>query len=271
MEIQLWRELLHPYEQAVSELIVKFNSLKMEFSKNSLYSPIESVQGRVKTVSSILEKMKKKGIPFEHLEDMVEDIAGVRIICQFVEDIEKVSTLIRMRSDMEVLQQKNYLENKKASGYRSYHLIVSYVVETIKGPKRIRVEIQIRTMAMNFWATTEHSLQYKYKGSIPEHVSGQLERISDAIFVLDNEMSQVRSEIIDAQIDSQIQTGIVKDILTCIENLYHVASEREVLKIQNEFYRIFMTNDIEELKRFQRQLDIFAEGYRAQSVDSKPL
>ena len=230
MEIQLWRELLHPYEQAVSELIVKFNSLKMEFSKNSLYSPIESVQGRVKTVSSILEKMKKKGIPFEHLEDMVEDIAGIRIICQFVEDIEKVSTLIRMRSDMEVLQQKNYLENKKASGYRSYHLIVSYVVETIKGPKRIRVEIQIRTM-----------------------------------------VSQVRSEIIDAQIDSQIQTGIVKDILTCIENLYHVASEREVLKIQNEFYRIFMTNDIEELKRFQRQLDIFAEGYRAQSVDSKPL
>ena len=113
MEIQLWRELLHPYEQAVSELIVKFNSLKMEFSKNSLYSPIESVQGRVKTVSSILEKMKKKGIPFEHLEDMVEDIAGIRIICQFVEDIEKVSTLIRMRSDMEVLQQKNYLENKK--------------------------------------------------------------------------------------------------------------------------------------------------------------
>ena len=84
-------------------------------------------------------------------------------------------------------------------------------------------------------------------------------------------MSQVRSEIIDAQIDSQIQTGIVKDILICIENLYHVASEREVLKIQNEFYRIFMTNDIEELKRFQRQLDIFAEGYRAQSVDSKPL
>ena len=124
---------------------------------------------------------------------------------------------------------------------------------------------------MNFWATTEHSLQYKYKGSIPEHISSQLERISDAIFILDNEMSQVRSEIIDAQIDSQIQTGIVKDILTCIENLYHVASEREVLKIQNEFYRIFMTNDIEELKRFQRQLDIFAEGYRAQSVDSKPL
>jgi putative GTP pyrophosphokinase len=212
--------------------------------------------------------MKKKGIPFEHLEDMVEDIAGIRIICQFVEDIEKVSTLIRMRSDMEVLQQKNYLENKKASGYRSYHLIVSYVVETIKGPKRIRVEIQIRTMAMNFWATTEHSLQYKYKGSIPEHVAQQLTRASEAIELLDREMSQVRSEIMDAQIDSQIETNLVKDILRNIENLYRLDNKREVVKIQNEFYRIFSMHNLDELERFGKQLDIMAEGSRAQSVDT---
>ena len=268
MEIQLWREILHPYEQAVSEIIVKFVCLRDEFRKNNIYSPIESVTGRVKTVSSILEKMQMKNIPFEHLEEEVEDIAGVRIICQFVEDIERVVDLIRGRSDMEILEKKDYLANKKKSGYRSYHVVVGYTVDTIHGPKRLQVEIQIRTMAMNFWATTEHSLQYKYKGEIPEHVSTRLQKAADAIFNLDNEMSQVRAEIIDAQNDMQIRTGIVKEILSAIENLYKVASEREVKKVQEEFYRIFRLNNLYELRRFQKQLDILSEGYRVQSVDT---
>ena len=174
MEIQLWREILHPYEQAVSEIVTKFLCLKDEFRKNNLYSPIESVAGRVKTVSSILDKMQRKNVPFEHLEEEIEDIAGVRIICQFVEDIERVVELIRGRSDMEILEMKDYLAFKKKSGYRSYHVVAAYTVDTIHGPKKLQVEIQIRTMAMNFWATTEHSLQYKYKGEIPEHVSTRL-------------------------------------------------------------------------------------------------
>ena len=269
MEIQLWREILHPYEQAVSEIIVKFVCLRDEFRKNNIYSPIESVTGRVKTVSSILEKMQMKNIPFEHLEEEVEDIAGIRIICQFVEDIERVVDLIRGRSDMEILEMKDYLANKKKSGYRSYHVVVAYTVDTIHGPKKLQVEIQIRTMAMNFWATTEHSLQYKYKGEIPEHVSTRLQKAADAIFNLDNEMSQVRAEIIDAQNDMQIRTGIVKEILSAIENLYKVASEREVKKVQDEFYRIFRLNNLYELRRFQKQLDILSEGYRVQSVDSE--
>ena len=268
MEIQLWREILHPYEQAVSEIIIKFVCLRDEFRKNNIYSPIESVTGRVKTVSSILEKMQMKNIPFEHLEEEVEDIAGVRIICQFVEDIERVVDLIRGRSDMEILEKKDYLANKKKSGYRSYHVVVGYTVDTIHGPKRLQVEIQIRTMAMNFWATPEHSLQYKYKGEIPEHVSTRLQKAADAIFNLDNEMSQVRAEIIDAQNDMQIRTGIVKEILSAIENLYKVASEREVKKVQEEFYRIFRLNNLYELRRFQKQLDILSEGYRVQSVDT---
>ena len=269
MEIQLWREILHPYEQAVSEIIVKFVCLRDEFRKNNIYSPIESVTGRVKTVSSILDKMQMKNIQFEHLEEEVEDIAGIRIICQFVEDIERVVDLIRGRSDMEILEMKDYLANKKKSGYRSYHVVVAYTVDTIHGPKKLQVEIQIRTMAMNFWATTEHSLQYKYKGEIPEHVSTRLQKAADAIFNLDNEMSQVRAEIIDAQNDMQIRTGIVKEILLAIENLYKVASEREVKKVQDEFYRIFRLNNLYELRRFQKQLDILSEGYRVQSVDSE--
>ena len=106
--------------------------------------------------------MQRKHIPMERMEEELEDIAGVRIICQFEEDIETVASLIQKRSDMVIKSEKNYLKHIKQSGYRSYHLIIYYTVDTIKGPKKLQAEIQIRTMAMNFWATIEHSLHYKY-------------------------------------------------------------------------------------------------------------
>ena len=98
------------------------------------------------------------------MEEEVEDIAGIRIICQFEEDIETVASLIQNRSDMTIKSEKNYLKHVKQSGYRSLHLIIYYTVETLNGPRKLQAEIQIRTMAMDFWATIEHSLQYKYKG-----------------------------------------------------------------------------------------------------------
>ena len=122
-------------------------------------------------------------------------------------------------------------------------------VNTIYGKKRIQAEIQIRTLAMNFWATVEHSLQYKYKGDIPQHVTDKLLVASDAIDVLDHEMSTVRDEIIHT-----------------MQNLYKVANRHEVLKIQDEFYKIYETGDMERLEHFNKQLDIIAEGYRAQSI-----
>ena len=269
MEIQLWRNILCPYELAVKELILKFEHLIIEHKENDLYSPIEQVTGRVKSVSSILEKIHRKNIPMEKLEQEVEDIAGIRIICQFEEDIDAVTSMIQKRSDMEIKSEKNYLKHIKQSGYRSYHLIIYYTVETVHGPKKLQVEIQIRTLAMNFWATIEHSLQYKYKGDMPPHVTERLAKAADAIVSLDREMSSVRSEIMDAQISSQIQSNLVADILNNIENLYKVSNQREVMKIQDEFLRVFQTKDIRQLERFHRQLDIIAEGYRAQSVSSK--
>ena len=139
----------------------------------------------------------------------------------------------------------------------------------LNGPKRLQMEIQIRTMAMNFWATVEHSLQYKYKRNIPEHIKERLLSAADAIITLDNEMSTVRSEIMDAQISFRIQANIVADILNNIQNLYRVANKREILKIQDEFYRIYAMNDIDQLERFDRQLDMIAEGYRAQSLPTE--
>ena len=266
MEIQLWRSILCPYELAVRELIVKFEHIISDHRENDLYSPIEQVSGRVKSVSSILEKMQRKHIPMERMEEEVEDIAGIRIICQFEEDIETVASLIQNRSDMTIKSEKNYLKHVKQSGYRSLHLIIYYTVETLNGPRKLQAEIQIRTMAMDFWATIEHSLQYKYKGDMPPHVAERLTNAADAIILLDQEMSSVRDEIMDAQNSSQMQSNLVKDILNNIENLYRVSSEREITKIQTEFLRVFHTKDLKQLERFHRQLDIIAEGYRAQAV-----
>ena len=266
MEIQLWRSILCPYELAVKELVVKFEHIISEHRENDLYSPIEQVTGRVKSVSSILEKMQRKHIPMERMEEEVEDIAGIRIICQFEEDIETVASLIQNRSDMTIKSEKNYLKHVKQSGYRSLHLIIYYTVETLNGPRKLQAEIQIRTMAMDFWATIEHSLQYKYKGDMPPHVAERLTNAADAIILLDQEMSSVRDVFMDAQNSSQMQSNLVKDILNNIENLYRVSSEREVVKIQTEFLRVFRTKDLKQLERFHRQLDIIAEGYRAQAV-----
>ena len=266
MDIQLWREILEPYELAVDELVVKFNHLITANRKAGNYSPIEQVHGRVKTISSILEKCQKKNIDLENFEEHVDDIAGIRIICQFVEDIYKVVEIIRNRTDMRICKEKDYISNTKESGYRSYHVNVYYTVESIKGPKEIQVEIQIRTLAMNFWAIIEHSLQYKYKENMPQALRERLQTAADAIVVLDEQMASVRNEIMDAQNSFNIKANMVAEILTTIQNLYKVANKREVVKIQEEFFRIYNEGDLNELAKFDKELDVIAEGYRAQSL-----
>ena len=266
MEIQLWREILAPYSLAVDEIITKFNHMIDEYRHVGAYSPIEQVTGRVKTISSILEKSQKKGIDLTRFEEEIDDIAGIRIICQFVEDIYKVVDIIRKRSDMTIVNEKDYINNRKKSGYRSYHLIVSYDVETLQGKKELLAEIQIRTLAMNFWATIEHSLQYKYKQNMPEHIRERLSSAAEAVLILDQEMSVVRDEIMDAQNSFTIKANIVADILTNIQNLYKVANKQEVIKIQDDFFRIYQNGDQSELAQFSQELDRISARYRAQSL-----
>ena len=197
MELYVWREMLAPYYFAVEELLVKFRNLQREFQYSNQYCPIEEIQGRVKSVPSILGKLEKKQYPVEEIEDKIEDIAGIRIICQFKEDIDKVVKLIKNRNDMILKSEKNYIRNPKSSGYQSYHMIIYYDISMANQRKRIQVEIQIRTMGMNFWATIEHSLQYKYKKNIPEHIKERLLHTAQAVVHLDAEMSTVREEIMD--------------------------------------------------------------------------
>lgn len=266
MELQLWKEILTPYDLAVDEIQIKFNHIIKEFKQSGRYSPIEQVLGRVKSISSILEKAQKKNINIDKIEEKIEDIAGIRIICQFIDDIYQVVDLVRSRSDMKIKSEKDYITNMKASGYRSYHIIVMYKVETVAGCKEIPIEIQIRTLAMNFWATIEHSLQYKYHQNIPKPVRERLNAASEAIITLDNEMSSIHGEIMDAQNFYIIKSNVVSDILSNIQNLYKVANKREIVKIQDEFYQLYEKSDIEQLEQFNKQLDIIAEGYRAQGI-----
>ncbi|MBM0067740.1 GTP pyrophosphokinase [Alkalicoccobacillus gibsonii] len=194
-----WDELLSPYKQAVEELKVKLKGIREQYQKSSNHTPIEFVTGRVKPVSSILNKAARKKISFDDLEKEIQDLAGVRIVTQFVEDIETVVELIRKRKDFEILEERDYIVEQKPSGYRSYHLIIWYPVQTIQGEKKIQVELQVRTLSMNFWATIEHSLRYKYSGEIPEDISMRLMRASEAAFQLDEEMSIIRDEVREAQ------------------------------------------------------------------------
>lgn len=194
LDLFLW-----PYQQAVSELKVKFRSLRQSFLNKGEHSPIEFVVGRVKTVDSIKEKMTRRVIAPEVIENDMQDIAGIRIMCQFVDDIYRVVDLIHERQDMQVVEERDYIQNAKPSGYRSYHMVIEYSVFLPDGPKKIIAEIQIRTLAMNFWATVEHTLNYKYQGKYPEDISKRLKTTAEAAYKLDEEMSSIKDEVQEAQ------------------------------------------------------------------------
>ncbi|MFC4024452.1 GTP pyrophosphokinase family protein [Oceanobacillus longus] len=194
-----WEAILAPYKQAVEELKVKLRGMRLQFEFESSHSPIEFVTGRVKPIQSIVEKAELRNIEKDVIETEIQDLAGVRVVCQFVDDIYTIVDMLHSRSDFSIIEEKDYILNKKDSGYRSYHMIIEYPVETIHGKKIILAEIQIRTLAMNFWATNEHSLNYKYEGKLPVEVQSRLQRASEAAFKLDEEMSKIRSEIQEAQ------------------------------------------------------------------------
>ncbi|KAF0075824.1 GTP pyrophosphokinase [Streptococcus agalactiae] len=195
-----WETFLDPYIQTVGELKIKLRGIRKQFRKQNRHSPIEFVTGRVKSVESIQEKMVLRGISEENLAQDLQDIAGLRIMVQFVDDVDEVLALLRKRHDMTVVQERDYITHMKSSGYRSYHVVVEYPVDTIVGQKKVLAEIQIRTLAMNFWATIEHSLNYKYQGDFPEEIKQRLEKTAKIALELDEEMRKIREDIREAQL-----------------------------------------------------------------------
>ncbi|WP_010237588.1 MULTISPECIES: GTP pyrophosphokinase family protein [Clostridium] len=255
MAMVKWKTFLIPYSQAVDELKVKIRSIRKEYRKRNEYSPIEFVTGRVKEISSILEKAKKLNLTLDEIDSYMEDIAGIRIMCQFVDDTERVADLIRQRQDMLVINEKDYINNVKDSGYRSYHMIVKYPLNLAEGKREILAEIQIRTLAMNFWATIEHSLNYKYKHDIPVEIREKLKNAADAAFQLDGQMLEIKDEIKDAQKLFEVKSNLISDIVNDILVLSSMNKLTEAAYYRNQLNKLLEEGDVFELNSLLESIE----------------
>ncbi|MDF7626468.1 GTP pyrophosphokinase family protein [Leuconostocaceae bacterium ESL0723] len=189
-----WDAFFIPYIQAVAELKVKLRYLRLA-PQGAGSGPVEFVTGRVKSRASIEEKIVRRHLSEDRLALDLQDIAGVRIMTRYVQDIYQVVEILRKRTDFQILEERDYVMNAKPSGYRSYHIVIEYPVETISGERKVLAEIQVRTLAMNFWATIEHDLRYKHGGELSPAVAEQLTQLSDETFSLDQKMSEIKEEL----------------------------------------------------------------------------
>ncbi|GLC29278.1 GTP pyrophosphokinase [Clostridium omnivorum] len=262
MAIREWKTFLIPYEQAVEELKVKFRCIRTEYRRKNEYSPIEFVTGRVKEISSILEKANKFNIPLDRIEYEMEDIAGIRVMCQFVDDVEKVVQLVRERKDMQIMYEKDYVTNVKESGYRSYHMIIKYPVNMAEGQKYILAEFQIRTLAMNFWATIEHSLNYKYKHQIPGDIKQKLKNAADAAFNLDYLMLEIKDEIKDAQKLFEVKSSLISNIMNNIITLASIGKGAESTRYQMQLNKLIEEGEVYDLSSLLQATEKALEKYR---------
>ena len=175
-------------------------------------------------------------------------------------------TLIRERKDMTILEETNYVAHMKNSGYRSYHIIVSYPVYTVFGMKTVKAEIQIRTLVMNFWAIIEHSLRYKYRGLLPEEVKQRLKTAALACVKLDQEMSAIREEIMDAQECFRERSGLVEDILSNLQSIYANSEKIAMQEAQEQVFEMIQKNDFEKMREFGAELDAVAQHHKVQQL-----
>ncbi len=263
MEVINWEKFYLPYDIAVSDLENRFINLKHAYGKLSTHSPIESVTSRTKSINSLLEKAKRKGISNDEIGEKIEDIAGIRIICKFVEDIYEVVALIRslQTTGFEVVDERDYVTDTKESGYRSYHVHVKYEVATPHGREKVIVEIQIRTMAMNFWATIEHSLRYKYKNEMPEELQDRLTTSAEAAFILDKEMSKIRDDILEIEEATRTKEKILEETLYNIEQLYLMHNLESANEFNTQFFDIYEEGDINKLKMFSEKVKLVVQLY----------
>ncbi|WP_082415868.1 GTP pyrophosphokinase [Numidum massiliense] len=200
-----WGTFFRQYEMALKELVSDFQIIDLEWQSKHGYSPIEHLKTRLKTPQSILKKLEKRNLPFskESVQANIKDIAGLRIVTGFLDDVYMLSEHIDQREDIRVVEVKDYIQNPKPSGYKSLHLVVETQVILSNDVLWVPAEIQLRTLSMDFWASTEHKLNYKYEGGeVPEASKRQLMEIAEAAFSLDEKMSVLRSQLLTNQTDA---------------------------------------------------------------------
>ncbi|MBS7009506.1 GTP pyrophosphokinase [Anaerostipes sp.] len=192
-----YRKMQLLYQSALKEIGTKLEILNDEFKFVHKYNPIEHIESRMKSEESIVRKLMKKGqdITVENIERYIDDVAGIRVICSFTPDIYRIVDMISNQDDIEVVKTKDYMVNPKPSGYRSYHMIVKVPIFLSDTVVPTRVEIQIRTVAMDFWASLEHKIYYKYDGHAPEYIRSELRECAEMISFLDSKMLAINEEI----------------------------------------------------------------------------
>ena len=195
--ISRFQELMLMYNCAVKEIQTKFEILNDDLSVRKNRNPIEFIKSRIKRPESILEKLRRKNLEIssESITEYLSDIAGVRVICSFVDDIYEVAKMLSRQDDITVLEIKDYIKNPKANGYRSYHMIVTVPVFFSDRSYPVKVEIQLRTIAMDFWASLENKMRYKKEMENTEEISKRLKECSEIIAKTDLEMQEIRDEI----------------------------------------------------------------------------
>lgn len=188
-----YRELMSYYRCAMMEVSTKFNVLDEELSLQYDRNPIEAIKTRLKSPESIMDKLSRRGLPFsaESIEQNLNDIAGVRVICAYISDIYMLRDALMRQDDIVLLQEKDYIKNPKPNGYRSLHLIVETPIFLHDQKKQMRVEVQFRTMAMDWWASVEHKLRYK-KPAAPEEVNSELKECAEISADLDKRLEKLR-------------------------------------------------------------------------------
>ena len=196
-DIDSWKEVVLIYNSALKQISTKLEILNEEFQHVHRYNPIEHIKGRIKTPESIVKKLKKHGYEstINNMIRYVNDIAGIRVICSFASDIYQIAEMISNQSDIKVISVKDYIVNPKASGYKSYHMLVSVPVYLSDRIEDTKVEIQIRTVAMDFWASLEHKIHYKFEGNAPEHIKEELVECAQMVSELDARMLALNEEV----------------------------------------------------------------------------
>ncbi len=186
-------ELEHLYESAIREVKTKLEILDSEFKTKYDYNPIHHIEDRLKSPQSMLEKLQRKGLPFncDAARSTLNDIAGVRVICNYIEDIYTVADLLTMQDDVRLIKKKDYIESPKPNGYRSLHLVIETPVYLSDRKELVNVEVQIRTIAMDFWASLEHELKYKTDAEVSADLAQQLKACAETIAATDKQMQDI--------------------------------------------------------------------------------
>ena len=196
-EVENWETLMFLYDAALRQVSTKIDILNEEFAHVHKYNPIEHVKSRIKEPRSIVKKLKRQGreVTLENMLKYINDIAGVRIICSFTSDIYRIADMLARQKDLTVLELTDYLAKPKASGYRSYHMLVTVPVYLSDGVVDTKVEIQIRTIAQDFWASLEHKIYYKFEGNAPDFISKELQSCAHIAAELDDKMLSLNEAI----------------------------------------------------------------------------